>query len=344
MSELDKLFPEFGTEGCQGCRILEKNKAVHCYKDWEKCEEADVLFMSDSLKYSQGEHKAFSIRDMALFGKVLARLECTENVSIEFAASIKCPGVTEKEIKTTDKNICRQYLDPTIDKIKPKLVYVCGGLAMDMLIRKKGLTSKKNAKRGKLFRHETEAGHQCLVAPIFHPFTVIQEPKNFLQFEVDIVNAFNRVILGRTVDVTIDYELITDVKQLEAWKWLFDYQEPMAVDIETNGLDFTIHDITTISIATDDGIIAIPYKHKEFTWNPDDRVYLSTFLRRTLENNAVHVFHNAKFDVKFLIQQGIYPTNVMDTQIMAHQKNENVPNGLMECVKREFPGEIDNIC
>ena len=67
-------------------------------------------------------------------------------------------------------------------------------------------------------------------------------------------------------------------------------------------------------------------------------------IRNILENTKnKKVFHNAKFDLKFLINHGISPKNVWDTKIMHHLINENVPKGLMDLVKIYFPEELENL-
>ena len=67
-------------------------------------------------------------------------------------------------------------------------------------------------------------------------------------------------------------------------------------------------------------------------------------LRQILENpKSRKVFHNAKFDLKFLINYGIYPKNVWDTKIMHHLLDENLPKSLMDLVKLYFPTELESL-
>jgi len=67
-------------------------------------------------------------------------------------------------------------------------------------------------------------------------------------------------------------------------------------------------------------------------------------LRRILENpKNKKVFHNAKFDLKFLLDYGIYTKNVWDTKIMHHFINETAPKSLMDLVKLYFSDELENL-
>lgn len=340
---------------CEGCSILEKSKPFHCYLDYEKCSEADVLFLSDSLKTSSftGEKVAFSARDIDLLVEILGTLE--GECKFEFAASVKCPTVKAKDMKTDDKKICRTHVEATIDRIKPKLIFACGALPMEMVIAKKGLTGP-NAKRGKSFPYTSPNGHECVVVPVFHPFQVINEPKNRFLFELDIRNGYNRHILQKTSKSEFSYEVLETTKDLDNYRFLFDTTEAIAIDIETNGLDFKKNVITTISLSWGSPIqtLVIPFRHKHSPFHPDlvdggmetDIISIKNFLRPVLGNpNNYKVFHNAKFDLKFLIHEGIRDyKNVIDTAILAHEVDENTPNRLLDVTQQYFADEVTELC
>ena len=55
------------------------------------------------------------------------------------------------------------------------------------------------------------------------------------------------------------------------------------------------------------------------------------------------IFHNAKFDLKFLIHYNIRVVNVWDTKIMHHFIDENVPKSLMDLVKIYFSSELEDL-
>ena len=117
MFELDKLYNSVDTnELCKGCSILKKSKACHSVLDYEKMDESDILFLSDSLKYKHGETSAFSSPEYKAI---------KDATSLKFvcAASVKCPTVKEADMFPADMKICRQHLEATIDKVKPKLVF-----------------------------------------------------------------------------------------------------------------------------------------------------------------------------------------------------------------------------
>lgn len=328
---------------CDGCSILEKKKPFYSFMDYEECGEADVLFLSDSLKYNFGAKLAFGKKDMNLLLEILSGLE--GDATFEFAASVKCPSCKDGDLKAGDMKLCRTHLEATIDKVKPKLIYCCGNLPMKMLLKKSGLGGA-NPKRGRTFEYETPNGHKCVAVPIFHPFSVIQEPKNRFLFELDINNAYNSHILKKVEESDFKYEVLTSIFDLKKYNFLTVTCEDIAIDIETTGLDFTSDLIYTISISYDGGTIVIPFDHPECVWTPTEKELIIMFLQEVHSNPMNDkAFHNSKFDLKFLIRVGIKDfMRIVDTQLYSHAVDENTPNSLMECVNQYFPQELDSLC
>jgi DNA polymerase I-like protein with 3'-5' exonuclease and polymerase domains len=98
----------------------------------------------------------------------------------------------------------------------------------------------------------------------------------------------------------------------------------------------------TISITTKDQTWVIPMDHKDSPFRLDLQV--RSLLKLILENpKSKKVFHNAKFDLKFLLNYGIYTKNVWDTKIMHHLLDENMPKSLMDLTKLYFANELENL-
>ena len=321
---------------CDGCTILEKNKPCYSVMDYEKLGQSDVLFLSDSLKSSYGKTFPFTKPEYAVIKEAYKE-------SFACAASIKCPSVKEADMSPSNMNLCRVHLQATVDKIKPKLILPCGNLAMKMLIKKSGISDK----RGKSFTYTTDKGHSCVVVPIFHPFFVAKEPRHKFLFQTDIRNAYEKYILEKTHEGKLEYELLTTVGEVRALaEKLKDSDETLAADIETTGLNFLQDKIQTIALSSKETTWVIPCDHKDSPFRKGEPHYAEmwTHLRRILENpKNKKVFHNAKFDLKFLINHGIYTKNVWDTKIMHHLLDENSPKSLMDLVKLYFPTELESL-
>jgi len=251
--------------------------------------------------------------------------------------------VKEADMKTDDIKICRQHIQSTIDTIKPRLVFACGNLAMKMILRKSGITNK----RGKAFEFESEEGHKCIVVPIFHPYACIKEPKNLSLFQTDIKNAHEMYILNRRREGDFKYKAIMNVEDLydltEKLKITFD---TLAIDTETTGLNFRTDSIMTLSISSRDMTWVIPLDHKDSPFRKGTEEYSDAWfcIRAIMSNpNNKKVFHNAKFDLHFLLSYGITVENVWDTKIMHHLLDENMPKSLMDLTKLYFASELENL-
>jgi len=336
MFELDKLYNSADiNELCKGCSVLKHSKPCHSVLDYEKLAKSDILFLSDSVKHKYGETNPFSLPEYNV-------LKASTSLHYVCAASVKCPGVREDDMFPADMKICRQHLEATIDKVKPKLVFTCGNLAMKMLIKKSGIT----AKRGKSYEFQSINGHSCIVVPIFHPYSVIKEPRHTTLFETDIKNAIEKYVLGKKNEGNFSYKTLMSTFEVESLaNILKDTEDTVACDIETTGLNFKKDIIQTIAFSTKDGNWVIPCHHAEspFKCEETSRVVWGS-IKAILENpKNKKVFHNAKFDLKFLYNYNITPTNVWDTKIMHHIIDENLPKGLMDLVKLYFPTELESL-
>ena len=340
MFDLDKLYAGHKTHGdnplCDGCTILEKSKPCHSVMDYEDLQESPVLFLSDSLKYRLGTISCFSKPELALIS------DCYKE-SYQIAASVKCPSVKEGDMSPNNMNLCRTHLEATIDKVKPKLVFPCGNLAMKMLIKKSGITSK----RGKSYEFTTALGHTCIVVPIFHPYSCIKEPRHTVLFQTDIQNAYEKYVLGKTSEGNFSYKVLTKIEEVQALaEQLKDSNVTLAADIETTGLNFLKDSIMSIALTSHEETWVLPLDHKDSPFRNGETHALTVWalLKNILENpKNKKVFHNAKFDLKFLINYGIHTKNVWDTKIMHHLLDENMPKSLMDLTKLYFANELEDL-
>jgi len=340
MKELENLYaglkPSCSNSLCEGCSILTKNKPEYSYMDHDKLSRGDVLFLADSFKYKYGKLSCFSKKEISL-------IESIYPTKVQYSASVKCPGVTDGDMTPNDMKLCREHLDATVDKVKPRLIYACGNLSMKMLVKKSGIMDK----RGNSYEYTTNSGHTCIVVPIYHPYSVIKEPRHRYLFETDIRNAHEKYVLGKENQGDFSYEALMSVAEVEMLEYrLRESNDTLAVDIETTGLNFLTDTIQTIAISSEEGNWVIPLDHKDSPFKKGSPHYalIWTTVRKILENpNNKKVFHNAKFDLKFLLNYGITVTNVWDTKIMHHFINETAPKGLMDLVKLYFSDELENL-
>jgi len=340
MFELDKLYSGHKVQSdnplCEGCSILQKSKPCHSVMDYENLKESPVLFLSDSYRHRLNDMLAFTKQELSF-------LKDSYPEAFVTSPAVKCPSVKEGDMTPDNMKICRTHLEATIDKVKPKLVFPCGNLSMKMLIKKSGITNK----RGKSYEYVTTRGHRCIVVPIYHPYSCIKEPRHSHLFRKDIQNAYERYVLGKKNEGNFSFTTLTKIEEVQLLgQRLENSEETLAMDIETTGLNFRTDAVQTIAISAEDQTWVIPLDHKDSPFKKGEPDYEEVWriVRRILENpKSRKVFHNAKFDLKFLINHGIYTKNVWDTKIMHHLLDENMPKSLMDLVKLYFASELEDL-
>jgi DNA polymerase I-like protein with 3'-5' exonuclease and polymerase domains len=176
---------------------------------------------------------------------------------------------------------------------------------------------------------------------------VVKEPRHKYLFQTDVRNAYEKYVLEKTYDGEFQYKTLTDIQEVkDLAEKLRDSSDTLAMDIETTGLNFIQDKIQTIAITSEENTWVLPLDHKDSPFRKGEEGYATVWkcLRQILENpKNKKVFHNAKFDLKFLINYGIYTKNVWDTKIMHHFIDENLPKSLMDLVKLYFPTELESL-
>lgn len=323
---------------CNGCSILDKNKPCHSIMDHEEegfPDECTILFVSESFKMEFGELTPFTRKEEALIESAIEKAGYKHLIGhVEYTAAVKCPSVKDKDMSKDDKDICRQHIAKTVEKCKPKLIFVCGNLPMVMLTKKSGIMTK----RGKII----DEYQGIPVVPIFNPTQVIVEPQNEFLFCLDIQNAIEQVLIKENTNSDFNWEVVDTLEKLHSLVAysLFD----VAIDIETTGLDFLKDKIQTIALSFDANdkqkTVVIPIYHKDFS-HPGGWVEQAIkFLNEVFANPSLKILHKAQFDLKFLTQLGVeVQGTICDTKIMQHLIDENLPKSLKDLVGYYFPSE-----
>ncbi len=332
MDLFDKFIDDFH-KSCEGCSVLNQNKSEHKILR-DNLKEADLLFLTGSYVVNQfGAIKAMAYDEQEYLKLVLEGLNYRGSYEIDTA--FKCPSLKEKELETQDFHKCRDNLNHTINQVKPKLIIPLGNLAFKLLTKKSGIMNK----RGTGFEYEG-----IPVVPAFNIRSVIMEPKFKFTFQADIRNAINKNLDVDIQEFKLEYTFVDDISLLDNYQELLTTDEPIAIDIETEGLDFTIDKIHTLAISTKQYNVVFPVFHFDSPIVGEDREVLLEFLKNVMENeNNKKIFHNAQFDVKFLYKLGWNPQNIRCTAVMMHIVDEEVQKGLLNLVKLYFPEKVNDL-
>ena len=334
-----ELYKKSENAECIGCKILAINKPFHCFKDYDNLNQADILFLVDSFQFNGFEGTVLSEQTEQLFNDTIGPL--LGNLKFAISASVKCPQVQDKHMDAESMKVCRKYLEETVRRVNPKLIIPMGNLAFKMLLKKSGI--EKN--------HGSEFNYEGIpVIPTYSLSILFIEPKYRDTIISDVSLALNKIIHKSITPLKLDYQIIRSTDQLQSvidtYK-LDTIKTPVAIDIETTGLNFLTDKILTIAMFFDSesgpkGIV-IPVYHNESPFKDLDKKDLYTLINKiTCNPDNIKVLQNTKFDFKFLYREGIMlPQNIWDTAGMAHLVDEHQNTKLINLVKRYFPENLE---
>lgn len=151
-----------------------KNKCLNCQKCPLSKSRTNVVF-SDGIPNSKlmligeapGFHedmqgKPFVGRAGQLLDKIFECVGLSRQKDVYICNTIKCRPPDNRNPLDSEKEACREYLDKQIEILKPKIILICGSVALNsMLPHEKGITRV----RGKWF----DGPYGSKMMPIFHP-------------------------------------------------------------------------------------------------------------------------------------------------------------------------------
>ena len=97
-----------------------------------------------------------------LLDKIFACVGLSREKDVYICNTIKCRPPENRNPLPEEKDACREYLDAQLEILKPKIILICGGVALNSLLPEKGGITKV---RGKWF----DGPHNSKMMPIFHP-------------------------------------------------------------------------------------------------------------------------------------------------------------------------------
>lgn len=97
-----------------------------------------------------------------LLDKIFACVGLSREKDVYICNTIKCRPPENRDPLPEEKEACREYLDAQIEILKPKIILICGRVALNSLLGDIGGITKV---RGKWF----EGPYGAKMMPIFHP-------------------------------------------------------------------------------------------------------------------------------------------------------------------------------
>ena len=137
-----------------------RNECLTC-KDCELCKTRNNVVFSDGIPNSKlvlvGEApgywedvkgKPFVGKAGQLLDKIFACVGLSREKDVYICNTIKCRPPENRNPLPEEKEACREYLDKQLEILKPKIILVCGSVALNSLLPETGGITKV---RGKWF-------------------------------------------------------------------------------------------------------------------------------------------------------------------------------------------------
>ena len=106
--------------------------------------------------------KPFVGRAGILLDKILESVGFSRQTNIYICNTLKCRPPNNRDPSDSEKETCRTFLDAQIDILKPRIIMLCGRVAMNSFIpNADGITKM----RGRWF----DGPHGSKMMPVFHP-------------------------------------------------------------------------------------------------------------------------------------------------------------------------------
>lgn len=211
---------------------------------------------------------------------------------------------------------CRKCHNRLVEEIKAyprKLILALGNGAMWSLTKNYNL--KITQERGKIF--ESELARRGILVTI-HPAFLLRGGGSFRKFRSDVRYAFDLTQGGRErMPKPSTYRLIEDHEDIQLLMYLMKTQNYVAADIETTGFDHRKDRVLCLGMSFD-GMTT--YVIPECILAHFESKFKEIFNLRS----ARWIWHNGKFDVKFLMYKYGFNARVdEDTMLLSYCIDEN---------------------
>ena len=115
--------------------------------------------------YEDKQGKPFVGKAGQLLDKIFASVNLSRKEHVYICNTIKCRPPENRNPLPNEKEACWEYLKAQIDIIKPKIILLCGNVAVQSILPNIGSITKV---RGKWFQGDDNV-HGAKLMPIFHP-------------------------------------------------------------------------------------------------------------------------------------------------------------------------------
>ena len=159
--ELQKIY-----ESCLGCHkcILGQTRNNIVFSDGVPNKKLMLIGEAPGF-YEDKEGKPFVGKAGQLLDKIFESVGLTRKKDVYICNTVKCRPPENRNPLPDEKDACWEYLKAQIDIIQPKIILLCGNVAVQSILGNVGGITKI---RGKWYNGD-EIVHGAKLMPIFHP-------------------------------------------------------------------------------------------------------------------------------------------------------------------------------
>jgi uracil-DNA glycosylase family 4 len=350
---------------CTDCALHENCKSVKV-DSLIKPHSSDILLVLDAPDRDDDNSNKILAKDVGK--KVLYLLEKAgiDKDRVSYTYAVRCKPKSNSDVKLKHIEACRKYLFKEIIDMKPKVIIPMGKIAHWALTGHQSVTEF----RGHFTKFEMEYGSgqekygvqigrkklSIDMIPTMSPHTSMMKWELHDYLINDLKKALKFADTG-VIDKTIvpQHELITTRQGLKDFMdyMLSDQVKWSTNDLETTGFSFFNDKIINSGYCTNENKIFVlhtkEYQPEHFKkWDKENQelgVKINEFVRNNRESifkvmKRVHasdikwIYHNGKFDLKFLKQNGVPVKNFFfDTLLADSYIDENKMHSLNFCLE-----------
>lgn len=313
----DRLIRKLDTSFlCKECPLSNSNTARNCV-DGVGDEEAPVLFVTEFGPKPLNIGTTLNTDDV--FDKIrkVVRGNGIKLNDVRYTGALRCPHPHYRlehqndYIQKTYIKKCRGYLQEEIEAINPKVVVLCGNVALNAAFPKRSGLAKY---AGSIFQ---ENGRIYLVTydPIYS--------ENFDKFQQHM-SKLNLALNDELIEPDVVYKVVKNTDELKIVEKILNSVESFAFDFEvdcqlTSG-HFTEEDkLLSISFCWEDKkSICIPLDHVDSPFYGKQDAH--AVVKRILLNNTDKIAHNGIYDcfVAYYFYKGLKVKNYKFDTLLAH--------------------------
>ena len=165
LEELEKVRLE--CLNCQKCP-LSKTRTNVVFSDGKP--NSNIVLIGEAPGANEDlQGKPFVGRAGQLLDKIFESVGLSREKDIYICNTLKCRPPENRDPLPEEKKACRFYLDEQLRILKPKIILLCGRVALTSFLPDAGAISKI---RGKWF----DGPHGSKMMPIFHPSYLLRNP------------------------------------------------------------------------------------------------------------------------------------------------------------------------